>query len=171
MIPKQTEKCVEMSEYITYRTEAGKMYWILLITTIVVISIIIMFLIIRFNISFPALAASAALILIIVMVAIPYGYKYTFEQDRLVVRTPFVINIMIIILTQYSFDTTKYILYSEVKKIVIRSDWPVAGASSNCVGIYHGKNNYSGISPKNREEFVKTLRERCPQAAFETKIK
>ena len=43
-----------------------------------------------------------------------------------------------------------------------------AGFSVNCVEIYYGKHDYVCISPENKDKFIETLRERCPQARFES---
>jgi hypothetical protein len=59
------------------------------------------------------------------------------------------------------------IKYSSIRKIIIGNELTVLGYSTKCVTICHADRKRTSISPKNREEFVMMLKERCPQALVE----
>jgi len=147
-----------MSDPITYRTEIGKISWICMI---MVTAFVLVILILSFvnTISFLIFSLIFAVVLLLCF-WLMYSIKYTFEEDKLIVKVPLWI------------EKPPVIPYISVKKIIVKSEWSyVIGASTNCVAIYYGDCSYTCISPMNREEFIKILRERCPQAAFETKNK
>jgi len=145
-----------MTESITFKTEIGKVWWATVILLILTCSIIVF----AVNKSIVALTFAIGFsICCLVLVAVAYYTKYTFEKDRLVIRCPGSVYQPII-------------PYSEVRKIILKKEWVmVVGCSTKCVAIHFKSRDTVNISPRNREEFVRILMERCPQATFEPKVK
>lgn len=96
-----------------------------------------------------------ALIVIFLIVA-SYYVRYTFRSDRLIVKCPLALN-------------EPPVLYDDVTKVVCKRIFTYSlGMSSDSVLIYCGKRLVC-ISPKNKDQFIHTMKERCPGAVFETR--
>ena len=142
-----------MTESVVYRTKFGILFWSIVIILVAACSAVIFFT----PGTFLSIALFLAFItLILFIAAIGYDIRYIFEQDRLEINCRFHLK-------------ESPIPYSAVWKVVARTKgvYAVWGLSMDCIEIYHGVRGYVCISPANKEKFIETLKESCPQARFE----
>ena len=76
--------------------------------------------------------------------------KYIFEDDKLVIRG-------IVSRREIPYDTVKRIVEDSKDPINYR----IVMLSMDRIGIYHGENGYTLISPKNKKEATRILKSRC----------
>ncbi|UAL08362.1 MAG: PH domain-containing protein [Candidatus Methanogranum gryphiswaldense] len=137
-----------MEDSIAFRTKFGNFFWlsITIITTIVLIFL--------FLFKHPSIILTLFALIILTLIVSGYYTRYTFETNELIIKCPMAFN-------------EPPVIYSSVKKIVDKHIWTYSlGMSSDSVLIYYGKNNLVCISPANKQEFIRILKERCPQAEF-----
>ena len=143
-----------MTEPIVYRTKIGKLFWLSIVLTVALSVVIVIF---------SGISAYGALVIfflttvtVLLVIAAGYDIRYTFEKDRLEIDCRFTLK-------------EPPIKYSEIRRVVSRSKgvYVVWGSSTDCIEIHYGRSNRICISPVNKEEFIRILKEQCPQAAFE----
>lgn len=135
-----------------YGTKFGDIFWI----PLVAVTLALVIPAIYFKGVFSAVLFLSVAAIDILWICVGLRTKYVFESDRLIVSMPIQV-------------TEPPVYYESVKSIVIPGTrYYSHGLSRDTIGIHYGERGYVSISPVRKEEFVEILRNRCPQARFET---
>jgi len=135
---------------VSYSSKLGWSFWSYIIIMLVILVPITIFI---KPIGITIIFSIILLVLTLYPVLLAIRTKYTFEDDKLVIR---------------GIIRKKEILYDSVKRIVEDSKDPVNYGlivlSMDRIGIYYGKNGYTLISPKEKKEAARILKSRCCDA-------
>lgn len=144
-----------MEENTTIRTKFGNIYWVsvvFLIALCAAIAVLLLLLRSTVLIILPICVCVGGIALITIA---GFYTRYSFENDRLVVKCPLATD-------------EPPAIYSEVKRIDTKPRWAyILGYSSDSISIWYGKNSFVCISPPNKDECIQFLKEHCPDAKFE----
>jgi hypothetical protein len=142
-------------ESVTFGTEFGTAIKIFIAASAIIAPVIILlFYLGAIPLEIFTVVAITCIVLSIVIVH-GYSIRYVFGNDELIIK-------------YYLAFNEPPVKYSAVRKIGVRTEYAyVLGYSARGVAIYYTDRKYVTISPKNREEFVRMLKERCPQAVIE----
>ena len=135
----------------SYKSKIGSSFWshLIIMLVIMVPVIIIMTSVIILAIFFSALFS----VIILYFILLALRTRYIFDDYKLTIR-----NII----------GKKEIPYETVKKIVGSSKDPfnysIVVLSMDRIEIFHGKNGYTLISPQDKQEVLRLLRQNCYNA-------
>jgi hypothetical protein len=140
-----------MDDANVFPTKFGNVFWAII--AMIGVVAVVFYIIFRGEFVY-TLPMFFVIILLIVLTA--HGTKYIFDKDRLVIKCPL------------TFSEPPAVPYSSIKKIEDKNLWKYSlGFSSDSVFIYHGTDGFVAVSPKDKQEFIRMLRARCPKAKFE----
>jgi len=137
----------------SYTSKIGSSFWLHLIVMIVISVPVI---VLMRSVPVAAIIVSTFLFIIVLyFILLAVRTRYTFDDDKLTIR-----NII----------GKKEIPYETVRKIVGSSEDPfnygIVVLSMDRIEIFYGKNGYTLISPKEKQEVLRLLRMNCYNADY-----
>lgn len=139
-----------MGDEIIYKPEAGAYFWILTIILLIILSPLIFL----WWFAFVLVEVSVAVIMILAYVTT----EYVLTNDRLIVK---------------AFGIRQDVEYRKIISIVETKNITSSGAAftrDKIEIIFNNKRGLTQITPKNREEFLRELKSRAPQAIYRNEL-